>query len=74
MLEGWNDGIMIGNKFFLQLNGMKTKYSIFDGFVKSRNLSIFVIPAPYQVRGKLQGESSKFKEFWTPASAGVTVF
>ena len=44
-----------------------------DGFAKSRNFSIFVIPAPYQIRGKLQGESSKFKEIWTPASAGVTV-
>jgi hypothetical protein len=32
MLEGWNDGIMVGNKFFLQLNGMKTQYSIIPIF------------------------------------------
>ncbi len=31
-----------------------------------------VIPAPYQVRGKLQQESSFFSGFWTPAFAGVT--
>jgi len=33
-----------------------------------------VIPAPHQVRDKLQPESSVFKKFWTPAFAGVTVF
>jgi len=32
-----------------------------------------VIPAPYQVRGKLQPESSEFKMFWTPVFTGVTV-
>jgi len=31
-----------------------------------------VIPAPYQVRGKLQQESSFSKLHWTPAYAGVT--
>ena len=33
----------------------------YGGFVKNRNFTNFVIPAPYQVRGKLQRESSKFK-------------
>jgi hypothetical protein len=33
-----------------------------------------VIPAPYQVRDKLQQESRDFSLLWTPASAGVTRF
>ncbi len=37
----------------------------YDGLVKSRNFSILLFPR--------KRESSKFKEFWTPASAGVTV-
>jgi len=33
-----------------------------------------VIPAPHRMRDKLHPESSVFNKFWTPASAGVTVF
>jgi len=43
-------------------------YLKFDVFVRSRNFLIFVIPAKAGI------QSSKFKQFWTPASAGVTVF
>src|SRR5512139_1108024 len=38
-------------------------------------LLLHVIPAPYQVRGKLQPESSVFSELnilWTPVFTGVT--
>jgi hypothetical protein len=41
---------------------------------KSPICFLFVIPAPYQVRDKLQQESSDFSLLWTPASAGVTRF
>jgi hypothetical protein len=37
----------------------------------SNNLH-FVTPAPYQVRGKLQRESSHVKDLWIPACAGMT--
>ena len=46
-----------------------------DGLVKSRKRLTTVIPAPYQVRGKLQPESSVFKALrtnWTPVFTGVT--
>jgi len=48
-----------------------------DGFVKSRKIPFSVIPAPHQVRDKLQPESSIFKELqktWTPFFNGVTTF
>ncbi len=32
----------------------------------------FATPAPYQVRGKLQRESSNVKTLWIPAFAGMT--
>ena len=32
----------------------------------------FATPAPYQVRSKLQRESSDVKSFWIPAFAGMT--
>jgi hypothetical protein len=35
-------------------------------------MSFFVISVPHQVRDKLQRESSKNMQFWTPAFAGVT--
>ena len=38
---------------------------------------MIVIPAPYQVRGKLQPESSSFKDLeilWTPVFTGETTF
>jgi hypothetical protein len=40
---------------------------MFDVFAKSTICSLFVIPAPYQVRDKLQQESSNFRLLWTPA-------
>ena len=40
--------------------------------VESPLLLLFVIPAPHQVRDKLQRESSHFSRLWTPAFAGVT--
>jgi hypothetical protein len=45
-----------------------------DVLVKNPIYPLFVIPAPYQVRGKLQKESSDFRLLWTPAFAGVTRF
>jgi len=60
-----------------------------DEIVKSQEFDSVVIPAPYQVRGKLQpgtkclcssrqaqplALSSHFDRFWTPAFAGVTDF
>ncbi len=36
------------------------------------NNSQFVTPAPYQVRGKLQRESSNVKSLWIPVFAGMT--
>jgi len=47
------------------------------GLAKSQKTSFFVIPAPHQVRDKLQPESSVFRNLsltWTPAFAGVTTF
>jgi hypothetical protein len=32
----------------------------------------FDTPVPYQVRGKLQQESSHVKDLWIPACAGMT--
>ena len=45
-----------------------------DELEKSREFTCIVIPAPYQIRDKLQPESSIFNRFWTPALAGVTRF
>src|SRR3990172_8828794 len=48
-----------------------------DEVVKSRKSLIIVIPAPYQVRGKLQPESSSFEGLeilWTPVFTGETTF
>jgi hypothetical protein len=45
--------------------------------LKSLKRLFFVIPAPYQARGKLQQESSLFKhlEFsWIPVFTGMTTF
>ena len=33
---------------------------------KSQKIPFLVIPAPHQVRDKLQPESSKFNNFWMP--------
>jgi len=61
----------------------------FNGLVKSPFCPISVIPAPYQVRGKLQPESSpgenrdpvldmvpdfRRDDAWTPVFTGVTTF
>ena len=43
----------------------------FDEFVKS-HWPVFVIPAPHQVRDKLQRESRELNHLWTPAFTGVT--
>ena len=43
------------------------------GALKFKTYFHAVIPAPYQVRGKLQRESSPSKLFWTPALSGVTM-
>jgi hypothetical protein len=51
--------------------------TILDGLTKSPFRPGFVIPAPYQVRGKLQPESSVFNQLkilWTPVFTGVTTF
>jgi len=49
----------------------------FDNFVESRKRSFSVIPAPHQVRDKLQPEPSFVKQLkisWTPFFNGVTTF
>jgi len=43
-------------------NSKRRHFDNFDGFV---------IPAPYQARGKLQQESS-YEKHWTPVFTGVT--
>jgi len=45
----------------------------YEPFSKPLRPILSVIPAPYQVRGKLQPESSEFKMFWTPVFTRVTV-
>jgi len=51
----------------------KSKPSIIDEFAKSEITPVSVIPAnPGSGPGQAP-ESSYFKTFWTPASAGVTV-
>ncbi len=44
------------------------------GVAKSRQLPVFVIPAPHQVREKMQRGSREIipRWDWTPAFAGVT--
>jgi len=48
-----------------------TKIPMFDDPVRSL-VPHFVIPTPYQVRGKLQSEFSNLDGFWTPVFTGVT--
>jgi len=58
--EYWNDGVMEEWEK--------------DGFVTSLKRLFSVIPAPYQVRGKLQQEYSLFKRsefFWIPVFTGM---
>ena len=49
-------------------------FTIVGVFVKSPICSLFVIPAPYQVRDKLQQESTYFQLLSTPASVEATRF
>ena len=42
-----------------------------DELVKNRKVLFSVIPAPHQVRDKLQSESSKFNTFWMPVADPV---
>ncbi len=53
------------------------RFSMNDGFVKSMKRLFSVIPAPYQVRDKLQQESSLFNYLelpWIPVFTGMTIF
>jgi len=79
----WGSGTTPTTEFSETFQRAKT-----DEFVKSRSGPVFVIPAPYQVRGKLQPESRvpgenrgpvyemvpdfRRNDVWTPVFTGVT--
>jgi len=46
---------------------------MYDGFVKSHRMPIFVIPVKLVLDLIGERESREFNKFWTPAFAGVTV-
>jgi hypothetical protein len=50
----------------------KFKFQINVKTMGTSNHLQFDTPVPYQVRGKLQQESSHVKDLWIPACAGMT--
>ena len=63
--------LYVNINFFSNRSSFKTLLLKINVILKSRKINFYAIPAPHQVRDKLQPESSKFNHFWMPSHRGA---